>query len=690
LFKIDYKYKKGGPEYSKHYPSEEDANHNIFIIKGKNDRGKSTLMQMIALGLYGGESEDIDIYLKDRMQRLLSKDVEKCEFDFTIVSQDGGTNLRSRLVNGNIKVTVDGRPRGKDYIKDKFKILYDIPEEPIKKLAAALRQMEYKFSLYETYINNFVAQIRAEIERFEAFEDKESRLKELKEELEKNKKNRAKIKSRLDDVEETLDNLEKIKIIVEFEKAYADFETLTVQMKDLEKRKTDLRKAGVGGGTAKYNKLLKNFTLSLSALKILIDSTTKLNALIDAEEKKELAKISKEINSVFTPSDLENGRIKRWYDFFDTVRQKLESKPLYEKKLAEEDQIRLFKRMIKILKDFIDLDGTIPGTEGKTVIEFIKALEIDKKELENKVSEKLALNKGVDLCSEIIKSLGEVVTAKSQIPKTEATAEEDYYEISEQLEELRNKSVKIAGVLERLESKYRTMSGSEKKALLKGIDRDNVFKEFEDTKKEKKKLSGKVAAFDIKISNVKSLIEELKKTKKPDLKFTKDELKTLFDVSSSLIRKISSWRDQVSSLDLKKLEVSGEVDEDSKIFYEALGDYFASVLKVIYFENQGWELEKVDLLNHCYVVNGRPPIGFLDIGTGHTALNALLASLKQDYGGKKKVLLFDEIGHMDENNVNRLLNEIKKQVISGEVIFAFLTQMDNSLDDVVMEPIPCN
>jgi len=65
-----------------------------------------------------------------------------------------------------------------------------------------------------------------------------------------------------------------------------------------------------------------------------------------------------------------------------------------------------------------------------------------------------------------------------------------------------------------------------------------------------------------------------------------------------------------------------------------------------------------------------------------------LARMKQDYGGKKKILLFDEIGHMDENNTERLLEEIKKQINSGEVLLALLTQMDNSLDEVVLKPIP--
>ena len=81
------------------------------------------------------------------------------------------------------------------------------------------------------------------------------------------------------------------------------------------------------------------------------------------------------------------------------------------------------------------------------------------------------------------------------------------------------------------------------------------------------------------------------------------------------------------------------------------------------------------------------PITFNDISTGFNALNSLLAKIKQKYGGRKKILLLDEIGIMDEKNINILLTEIKRQVRGGEVIFAALNLAERNLDHVVVEAI---
>lgn len=137
------------------------------------------------------------------------------------------------------------------------------------------------------------------------------------------------------------------------------------------------------------------------------------------------------------------------------------------------------------------------------------------------------------------------------------------------------------------------------------------------------------------------------------------------------------------------MTIGPDLDDGATKFYDALGEYFAEVLKVVYFENKGWVLTRIDLTNRRYIVEGRQPISYVDIGAGHTALNSLLARMKQDYEGRKKILLFDEIGIMDNENLGRLIEEIKSQVRNHEVILALLSQVDNTVKGVVLEPISC-
>ena len=151
------------------------------------------------------------------------------------------------------------------------------------------------------------------------------------------------------------------------------------------------------------------------------------------------------------------------------------------------------------------------------------------------------------------------------------------------------------------------------------------------------------------------------------------------------MRKIGSWIDFINRVNFES-EIE-EINEESNKFYNLLGEYFANIVKGVYFENKSWDVKSINLVKKCYIIEKRNPILFLDIGTGHTALNALMSKLKQNYGEKKKILLFDEIGDMDENNINRLIKEIREQINQGHVLFALLSQADNSKDQIVMESL---
>ena len=128
--------------------------------------------------------------------------------------------------------------------------------------------------------------------------------------------------------------------------------------------------------------------------------------------------------------------------------------------------------------------------------------------------------------------------------------------------------------------------------------------------------------------------------------------------------------------------------DQAKEFFDALSVYFAEILQVVYFEKKSWEVEKVDLVNRQYIIKNRKPIKFIQMGTGHTALNSILARIKQKFGGKKKIILVDEIGHMDKENIRILVEEIKSQIKSGETILALITIADSTVSETTWEPVP--
>ncbi len=689
MFKIQYKFKKGGPTYSCVYPSPEDTSNNIFLIKGRNDHGKSTIMQMVALGLYGTETGEIGDLLKEKILRLTSKDVDICEFDFSIVSKDGKIRIESSLggKDGKPQVKVDGKLKAADYVKDNFQIIFDVPEETTKKIASALVSMRFKLNGYESDLQRYARGIRDCIERIEMFEDKEKSCKEREKKLKDIGINKTSYEKQLKEMKSEFIELEKAYIVNFFEDQHNKFNELERQVKEIDKRIKKLKSTGIGGGNKVYYESLQNFTSVLSDLKNFINSTDCVTKVINKSDVEALEAIRKGVNSTNTINDLTEERIKGWYYLFDKIIKQIDSDELTKKKMPEETQIELFSKLINILDDFISIDGAIPGTGGKNVIEFVNELNSSKKELENKISKKLELNNALSSCTGVTRSLSKVAEVWSQMPKKISSESADLEILKKQKSDKEDSMAKIAKELSILQDEYLSIPDNDRMRLCSYGT--NIFQYYNESKNRIGVLEAKINNIDIEIKTTERILKEIKTSKKPDIKMSKAELDELHKITSGMVRKVNTWIEFIKSIDLEKMALKGEMDEESKSFYDAITDYFADILKTIYFENSGWKVKKVDFLKSIYLVEGREkPIGFHDPGTGHTALNSLLARLKQDYGGKKKILLFDEIGHMDNNNIKHLVDEIRKQVNNGEVILALLTQMDNSiLDKVVVEPI---
>lgn len=685
MFEINYIFQKGGPNYSCHYPKQEDNNNNIFLIKGRNDQGKSTIMQIVALGLCGLESTDIDKTLKEKMLRLISPDT-KCEFNFKIVSNDGKISLEAYMKDRRQTIKVGDKVKNATYIEDNFKILFDVPDDPAKKLISSLQSIEHNLRQYESYAQSYLNDIKQTIDALEKWEEKEQRLKDEKQSLTDRKDTLKQIEERLLQVENNFKESEKCRAVNLYDKLTKEFQHLDIELKNLEKRIKELKTAGTGGkSNSKYNRLMQNFRDALSILKFSVKTSMELERFLIGKEKEKLEVIIEEIDAIFTIKDLNNKKLKEWYAFYDKIVTNLESNPLYKKKLVEEEQIELINRLIPVLKDFIGINAIIPGTNGKSVGEFIKDLEVSKTDLEVKIAEKIALNDSRSVCNDVLKQLSNIATIHKNIPQKEESDAGNLEELLNQKNDIKTRIEATLKELDKIEDQVNSIPEPERARLLS--TKDWVENEYETVKNEKIALEKKIKDLETKIAGSTELIKELERTSESSVKLDKGELNALFHTTETILRNLSSWIDYVSSVNLNEASIKNSEDQEGEKFYNALGEYFADVLRVIYFENKGWPVKKVDLLNHRYIVDERDPIDFVDFGTGHNQLNSFMARLKQNYGGRKKIVLFDELGVMDKNNVDRLLEEIKKQIISGELMFALLTQVDNNLNNVVLQPI---
>lgn len=686
MFKINYVFKKRGSEYQCSYPRKEHESNNIFIIKGKNDQGKSTLMQMIALGFHGLESNDIEKPLKDKMRRLTSKDAE-CKLNFIITSSDDKTKIEVGVDDGKVDIKVNGKTKPRTYIEDNFKIIFDTPAEPTKKLGSALILLRSNLDHYTDIVRRYSESINDKRNDIASYEDYESTLNTRKKNLEEERQTLENLKKRrgkkISDLNQSY-NAYVFNIFNETEEKIKKLENQEVNIKN---RIRELKSLGIGGGNKDYNNLLDEFIGVRSNIVFHLGMLKKHEKIMHNDYKK-FETINNDINSIIIPKNLSDEKLKTWYKFFDDMRKNVESNPIYTKKTQEEDLIEIYEKIIPILKDFIDCNAEIPGTGGKNVSEFLSGLEDAQKELTKKSAEKIALKDVSEFCRNIIKGLSDFVAIQKRNPNIETTDADDYNSLIKRKDKIKNELPNLIKILIDKEDDYKAIPISERTTLSKTSN--VVLEDYEEAKKEKDKLDTKISDTELSINILdKQISEDKNKREKFKMYYDKNKLEEFDKITISIMKKITSWKEIIASINPETMEIEDKNDNADE-FCTALAEYFALILKKVYFENKEWKVRKVDFIKRCYDVDGREPIDFVDMGTGHTGLNSLLARLRQDCGNKKKIVLFDEIGLMDKDNRERLLSEIKTQTKSGKTIFALLTDVDDNLDRVMLDPVEVN
>lgn len=425
MFSMDYSYQKGGPEYHCTYPKVGHRGNNIFIIKGKNDTGKSTLMQMVALGLHGLESDDIDELLKEKMQRLISPDVDKCEFIFTILSKDGGERIVSELKRGQIKMTIDEKVRSATFVKDRLKILFDIPEDPIRKLVSALKSVEENLEQYDTYAQRSSRSLQDRIDRIQNYLEKEERLKNERAELGRLTETGKGLDERLSQVSSALVELEREYIVKKYTELASNIEGIDASIKELDKRAKIMKQAGAGGGSPSYRRKLAYFGQALSDLRFAIGTGSKVKSYLSDKERKEFSSMMRQMNEVEVPKDLTDRTLQNWHGFFSNSLSRLGSKPRNQKELQEEDEMRLLQKLIEILKEFVGARTTIPGTNGMNVNQFLSELESRQDKLAALLSDKILLDEATTYCENVLKKMDYVRHAIGELPEGDSGKDEE-------------------------------------------------------------------------------------------------------------------------------------------------------------------------------------------------------------------------------------------------------------------------
>lgn len=711
MFKFDYSLiRDEGLEKHEYKPNEIPKKlKNLVYIKAPNSTGKSTLLNIIALGLFGNNNKKIDPAIKKKLASLSDVKHQVLDAEFTIEDKNGNLELKSRITNGkpNLIKIVNGKEQTitSDRFENDYNLIYDIPSNPTERL----KELTSEIEIYQERLGNQILRFSDYLSRI---------LKEISDSQDPGKVNQ---------ISSEISRLDK------------QLKRLTETKKSIEERNDKLKRFFLMKYYIFYRKKIKETEDAISKL------TKDQEGIIEKKKKKIVAsrKLFETINLIFSKinknhedltKDLvallpeEEMRLKLWKQHPDLKFEKIENyienfdDGLELKKISQEfnaillkesekteykTQIREYEIYREIIKFFEDLkrlykdeEIIIPGVD-KSIQDFIDIL-IDNNRENTKIHQK------IELINKCVKNLTEIENDIDSLKNFH------FNELVKQ-KELETKDVDTPQkmddvVLKKLKDElkdYNKKKDDYRKGILEfGINPLYVDQDYENLLKKETSLKSYIDYTEKQLKdelkgneeNIANLSREITTTsgelnyKKKELEkieqkkvhpFHKDEehINALANTSRILAQKfLKNYSDYLK--DLKEQSPEKIVEDKEKIrYYEELGFYFGKKLRNIIYNGVPQTVEFVDLIQEAIRMDNGLKAKFTDFGTGESQATYLKSVLETSRNDKRKlIVLFDEVGMIDDIRLNQVIESLRNLYEEEKLLLGIIVQKGQNVE----------
>lgn len=672
---------------------------NLVYIEGPNSSGKSTLLNIIALGFYGNKSKKINTTLINRIKSLIDSDHQQISFNFVINSLDKKVILRSLKNDLNLneiilEESINGskfRTLSFERFESKYNLIYDIPNNPTERLYDLLDEIKEEQLRYGNKIRAFHYYLRELFTKIKQFRDPE-RLSNLKGWIAEYKKELEKYELKKPEQENFLDLLEKYTYV----KYYAYYLNECIRIKDrieeLEEEEKELKKSKKKV-SSKGRKLRKDISELQDEIRINITHITPLITSILPSSEKEHLEIWKELN-IYRIKDYELDKsieietFHLYSIFFDEIIA-IEADEMYQNAYVLEN-------IIKFLKDYEDSSLLIPKFK-MNIKDFIKLLEeenkvnkllIEKYKILKEITEKL------DLIKKYIKSINPKLNELKKVTSEDEGLVDEIYEFIEEKTQI----TRMRDTLKEYTKKYELYL---KKCLSKDIDLKilqtklpNLIKEYSNIDKLKLYFSLSENQLESRIINNQEKLESIKKDiisygtliekyeeektlleKQEPHKYEnyKKEITELIQIFGKLSQKLLSTYDNYINKLLKN-EVEDYKNKEEEKYFSEVFKYLAYKIGEFRHINRSYKAKKVDLIKGVIITEDDLTIHLSDMGTGQSQSAYLLGLLNVKDDNRRIIALFDEIAMMDDTSLKPVYDKLNELYYSNRLLLGIVVQ----------------
>lgn len=656
----------------------------IAYIKGPNSAGKSTLLNLIALGFYGSNNDKLPKSLKEKIDGMKNRKDQKIKFDIKIYDKEHNLILESRKSNfdSEIEVYSYGKKVDADRFYTEYNLIYDIPENPtgrLKDLNYEVKDLQHRYmrniGILETYIREIIAEVESgkdpqKIEKLKneirGYEEERERRIEKKNDLDNETKDleiyvytklATGYKSKVEDIDKKLKNLkkDKRKIKKQNEEAYEIWNEVKTDLEEIEKLYSGL-------SLSLYENLPEGQKYRLDLWNKMDFHKILISRYVDPRSESQILDIK---------------------EIFDDLRKKLgENGASIETELCE--------RLLGVLSEFKEYDIKIPGY-NMNVREFTRSLEdyIEKNRTELKKTKDV--EKICTRLDDLYNKLQEVKEKIKIIENTDREFDPTTFYSSEKIENIENSLENEKREYEKKYDGYKSHcisslhlqeddikrvfeSKRDKYSDLRLLDEDSLISRLTEQKKKRKDAEDNVNEIEVFIKEKTRELNDLENRKPHKYQDHKEDLNRLLRTCGILKNKLAKYDEYIDKI-IKGEKPKSDNEKDAENYLEKLSTYLAKRMDTIRHIDRVYKVKKIDVIDEIVITEEGKRIRFEDFGTGQSQ-SAYLGSILNTNDKRKMIVLLDEVAMMDKTSLKPVFDKMRDLYKRGQLVMGIIVQIE--------------
>lgn len=672
---------------------------NLVCIEGPNSVGKSTLLHILAISFYGTKNKRIKSALQEKMDNLINGEQHHISFKIDITNENNKVELTAEKRDFKSKDIIVKDENGASFIPEtftkKYNLIYDIPEDPTKRLVELTNEIKDIQLRFEQKIGFLRSRFVDVIHDVKSAKDPQ-RIIEVRKDKDDAESRQRKISAAIKELNEMLKSTQLYIALKFYMKYKEDRDKIKDTVKGIEKGLKENKKNKVQADK-EYVELSKKLTDAKENIKTLYYKVTPIVEHYFGKDKKEKDRflLWKDLN---IEEEFLNPDTKQVLKMEGSYFRRLLDEILEKESKKEDASIaQVLKELIMVLENYVKLNIVIPGTE-LTISKFTEILKKEAEKYDTTVHGMENIKCASSMLTGIIEKRKLVVdeilpNLKKAIKKADTAESECVEDNTEEYREqqIRNRCADFEKRMDYYKRECLKLNMDEKEIpqmyssivlghAIKNLDslsedalKDRIFNLEAKIKTETDNLYKTNAA----LKYVNQELEQLEK-KKPHayhshLKYLESTLSQIQLMEQS-IKNYDGYIVQLINKKIDKENISKGADvKEKRKYFTHVFNYLGKRVGVIRHINDEYNVVSIDLLNNVIITREGKTIRLLDMGTGQNQ-SAFLTALLNVNDGRKIIALFDEVAMMDEKSIQPIRDKFKQLYDAGKLLVGIIVQ----------------